>query len=494
MAAFENVYCVLDTNGNLVDEQDNPVDAIEAAKRAARRDGGGVYATLDQLDPESDKVVNPAGTVTGSYTNRSGLEQGIARTGGVKGPDGYHIATKQTVMAISLEEAHRRLNDWFPQGKAFRSVKDTPKKFFLPNTKMAKEASEVFSAAGLGKISASSNGLSLLPHYVPFRGGTEPSAKGAQFTLMRKSQEQILDHYNPENPKSEGGPSGPSWCAYSSLGCRATCLVYSGQNQVADESIIYKHAMAAALLHDPMAFLRIMVEGIRAQMNYKGPSERWVRLNVYQDIPWEVMFPDLFDLAGTDRTSGSVGGWIPALRSYDYTKTPRRDFIDNYNLTFSYSGENVAACRNELKAGRNVAAVFYMPKMKYTKRGGWSETGKQERIRSKHMEQMVYPLDVEGIFSDGPMPVLNGDLHDIRPYDRMVLEKLGWNRGGAVVGLDYKMPQIKVGKGKTVSINNLDKAGKFVVRIQKWQPTGANQEPVMLVGGGVAAYMLTEIE
>ncbi len=85
------------------------------------------------------------------------------------------------------------------------------------------------------------------------------------------------------------------------------------------------------------------------------------------------------------------------------------------------------------------------------------------------------------------MPVLNGDVHDIRPYDRMVLDANGW-KGGALVGLDFKIPQVKTAKGKTEKLYQLDDAGAFVMRVKE-----TADSKVKLLGGGVAAYMLTEI-
>jgi hypothetical protein len=484
---LKNVYYVLDANGKVVGHQDSAQDAIAMATRAAKRDGGGVYATLEQLDPITDVTQNPPGTAMSSF-RRSMLEDRIRTSGGEQiTNDGqtYYAATKDSVMAISLVEAQKRLNDWFPMGKKYRTVGGASKGFFQPNTKMEKEATELFERAGLGSIAASSYGLALLPHFVPFRGGTSPSPQGAVFELMKWGREKILEHYAPESDKGE---TAPSWCAYSSQGCRATCLVYSGQNQVADESIVYKHAMAAALRHDPMAFIRLMVENLRQQMNYKGKAERWARLNVYQDLPWEVIFPELFSRAGEDKTSNKVGGWVPSLRTYDYTKTPRRDFYDNYNLTFSYSGENLEACKKELRAGRNVAAVFLLPdKAGQPLQGTAASKREKQPIRKRHMEELFYPLDVGETFGVPGIPVLNGDVHDIRPYDRQVLDKRGWN-GAALVGLDYKIPRVKTAKGRAETLDSLDKAGKFVVRIQE------TAEGYSLVAGGIAASMLTKID
>ena len=473
----------------------------------------------------------------------SKLEQRFKETGGVQleRPDGgtYWAANKQSVMAISLDDAWLRLRPYLPAGvEKLRQVKGAAKgvrepkeiggkvwdkpasaadNFFMPNTKMEKNATELFKLALGENINADSHGLSLLPHYIAFRGGIEVTAKGSKLLVLNWTKEKILQHCSPD-PEGVRG----SWCVGSSKGCRATCLSFSGQNQVADEAIMYKHAMSAALLADPMAFLRLMVEGIRKEMNYKGGGgvERWVRLNVYQDLPWEVIFPDLIDRAGDEgeKASKKVGGWIPKLRAYDYTKTPNREFTQNYNLTFSYNGVNAEECRNELAKGRNIAVVIILPskegkvlrgtdvweqmplrtrykveidKLKAqidyeVKQSGLTDRKKIEALKRKiALKQFFYPVDLSDGF--GNVPVLNGDVHDIRPYDRDVLKAAGW-KGSAIVGLDYKVPYVKTKEGEAEELSSLDKAGKFVLRVHE------TDNGVQLAAGGVAAYMLTKID
>jgi len=521
-------FLVLTTTGKVTARKATAKEAIAEAAREAKASGGGVYATIDQLDPASDKEQNPPPTVMRAY-ELSRLGDALKKRGeGSMLPDGsggsYRGLTKEDVMSLSLEQAWRRLRDYFPAGrlqvrsvavkdasgdriptgklgktgkptfvsekrevehggKVWDSPESSAENFFKENTKMEKNATELFTAAGIldaqGKpLDASSYGLSLLPHYIAFRGGLVTSPKGSHLSIFAKSPEEIKKHYSPKKISGEG-----TWCAGSSGGCRATCLSFSGQNQVADEAILYKHAMSHALLADPLAFCRLMVEGLRKQMNYKGKAERWARLNVYQDIPWEVLFPDMFLRAGDDNTSKKVGGWLPTLRTYDYTKTLNRDFTEGYNLTFSYNGHNEAACRAALASGRNIAVVVIL-----------TGQGAEQPLRFRHaadvdprspLARFFYPIDLSGIF--GVYPVLNGDLHDIRPYDHLVLDKAGW-KGAAIVGLDYKIPMVKTGAGEAEKLAEVDSAGRFVLRVK------VINEEVVLPAGGVAAYMLTKLD
>jgi hypothetical protein len=516
---MRDVFLILNTEGQVVGKRDTAKAAIDEAAREAKRDGGGVYATMEQLQGETPLQHNPPLDAMRAY-DLSKLEERLKETGAVqlRRPDGgtYWAGTKESVMALSLEEAWRKLRPYFPAGtmqerqvrgaeKGVRAlvelggkVWDEPASaaanFFKFNTKMEKNATELFKKA-LGKnINADSHGLSLLPHYIAFRGGIKETPKGSKLEVLNWTKAKILEHYSP-NPEGVRG----TWCCGSSPGCRATCLSFSGQNQVADEAILYKHAMSAALRAEPMAFLRLMVEGLRKEMNYKGGKgvERWVRLNVYQDLPWEVIFPDLFARSGDDKTSSKVGGWVPKLRAYDYTKTPGREFLDNYNLTFSYSGVNMEDCRKQLAAGRNVAVVVILPSMEGKPMQG--RTAETMPLRYRYavdpdkvkglktveaLSKFFYPIDLSAEF--GKVPVLNGDVHDIRAYDHEVLQAAGWD-GSAIVGLDYKIPMVKTQGGEQEELASLDKAGRFVLRVHE------TKSGIMLPVGGVAAYMLTKI-
>ncbi len=491
-------YLVLNSDGSFFDVQDNEHDAIQAAKGGAYRDGGGVYADPYQLIPQ--KTQNPAPFVDkayqGSGLNDRSRELGYPIVGESSRGEAHYGVTKEFVMAMSLGDAYERLKDYLPAAppsgrtrpEVWSDVTSAAQGLMKPNTKMNKEASELFLKAVGRKVKASSYGLSLLPHFVPARAAVRPTRNGGVLSKPpfgfkgARAEAAMAKHYSPERDGAEF-----TWCYGSSEACRSTCLVYSGQNQVADEAIWYKHALSAALMHDPAAFARFLVESVRRQTMYKGKAgERWTRLNVYQDIPWELFFPDFFYRAGegSEKDHKKVGGWVPNLRCYDYTKTAGRDFTPGYNLTFSYNGANQRLCAEELARGRNIAVVLVLQ----GKKGPVTTVGRsweKKPLRKRYPEEFLYPIDLGDTFGKN-VPVLNGDTHDIRPYDRLVLDKIGW-QGGAVVGLDFKRPMIKTEKGKSVPLFTVDDAGKFVMRVQETN-SGA-----LLYGGGVAGYMLTEI-
>ena len=73
-----------------------------------------------------------------------------------------------------------------------------------------------------------------------------------------------------------------------------------------------------------------------------------VRLNVGSDLPWERIFPELFER-------------FPGVTWYDYTKWPNRATPANYHLTYSVSERDRASNNKHvlryLEAGSNVSIV-----------------------------------------------------------------------------------------------------------------------------------------
>jgi hypothetical protein len=123
----------------------------------------------------------------------------------------------------------------------------------------------------------------------------------------------------------------------------------------------------------------------------------YVRLNVYADIPWELVWPGLFEE-------------FPGVNFYDYTKVPGRqvDDIDNYDLTFSYSGRNQADTQYEVQVqNRRVATVFL-------RKEGWPP-----------------PETWNGL------DVVDGETSDLRPLDPPNAE----DPVPVCVGLKYRPPR-----------------------------------------------------
>lgn len=161
-------------------------------------------------------------------------------------------------------------------------------------------------------------------------------------------------------------------CPSSSPGCRATCLVTSGQlkNPAPKQSQLDKTNFYINAPKVFMATLHKEIESIVNSKTYKdGKRNYCVRLNGTSDIPFE---RKPYEYKGV--IYNNIMEAFPQVQFYDYTKiygrlgkTPR-----NYHLTFSASETNTAQWKEALRNGYQVAMVFgaLAPKMN-RKTGGY---------------------------------------------------------------------------------------------------------------------------
>ena len=201
-------------------------------------------------------------------------------------------------------------------------------------------------------------------------------------------------------------------CVGSSAECRASCLAGSGRNEADPWNVMVKIAKTSCFMLDPEAFMVMLMHNIsfRTNQSEKAGYQQFVRLNVYQDVPWELVFPELFDFHS-------------GVQFYDYTKVSRRVTPENYDLTFSYSGKNMSLTVDEMKAGRRVAAVFALDRHVYPRTVAW---GPGIEVQQGRKPEMADTINVE---------CFDGDLSDVRPFDP----------APSLIALSYKPPMIKEG-------------------------------------------------
>lgn len=180
--------------------------------------------------------------------------------------------------------------------------------------------------------------------------------------------------------------SGENLCVHSTKGCRSLCLNSAGrgaQNNVQAG----REAKSKFFLTDPAAFGRLLRQEIG-----NLPKGSGLRLNTFSDVPWALVWPELFEDLAKNR---------PDLNIYDYTKYPPGSLPTpaNYHVTYSAS-ERLSddQVRSAVEAGQNVAVV----------------------LRMKRKDDM--PVTWKG------MPLVDGDKTDAR-YD---------DPRGVVVGLRAK--------------------------------------------------------
>jgi hypothetical protein len=155
---------------------------------------------------------------------------------------------------------------------------------------------------------------------------------------------------------------GPTFCAGSTAGCRATCLNMAGRGGIPMKTYIgmpvINNVQAARMrksrlfLADPAAFVAQLIEEIALLVAFCAQNGLMlaVRLNGTSDIPWERVAPVIF-------------ATFPHVTFYDYTALPGRfvkSLPSNYTLTFSRK----ETARSQEQAARlsargvNVAVVF----------------------------------------------------------------------------------------------------------------------------------------
>ena len=151
-----------------------------------------------------------------------------------------------------------------------------------------------------------------------------------------------------------GNMSGYEVCASRSAGCTAACLVNSGYAFFYSSINQARVAKTILFFEDRELFMRKLVREIGLWRGKARLAKRKlvVRLNVFSDIMWEKVSPELFTT-------------FRDVQFYDYTKHTKRMFAfcaghlpHNYHLTFSRSECNENDCLSVLRSGGNVAVVF----------------------------------------------------------------------------------------------------------------------------------------
>lgn len=281
-------------------------------------------------------------------------------------------------MDMSLEEAHVKLLPFFPTHKFVKKHgKQVPIKAYLTPQEMSQHLLGQNYKTAKKDLAFEANtdvqGLSILPN--------------VQISRMRPGVGRI------------------NTCVGASKACVAACLVYSGRNDADPYNAIVKAARQEAMLKEPRAFLRMLAENIARHARIRTATP-YVRLNVFSDIPWELVCPELFE-------------HFSGLQFYDYTKVEGRIPPRNYDLTFSFSGVNQPQVAHELSRGRRIAVVFVPPRVVHA----------EGRARG---EGLPSDVDVGGLFNSalGRLPVIDGDVSDVRPRDP----------APAIVGLRWKIP------------------------------------------------------
>lgn len=353
-------YAVIDADGNVRDVVPDVDDAIDVASQFA--------PTISVENGPQDSGLAGFGDLGAVSTRRP--EHALKMSGLKRMP----LPTEAT---MPLEEAHKRLLPFFPTERflkkenrwipvtAYDTAKKMSDRMLGQNYKTAKKDLAI-------ETNTNVQGLSLLP---------------------------------ARSLHTQPGFSKINSCVGASPACIASCLVYSGHNTVDPYNAVVKAARLKSLIKEPAAFLRMLSENIARHARIRNAMP-YVRLNVFSDIPWELVCPELFDA-------------FSSLAFYDYTKVENRSPPSNYDLTFSFSGINQQQVAHELSRGRRIAVVFIPPR----------RIPAEGRARGEGLPSYV---DVGDLFGStlGSLPVVDGDVSDVRPRDA----------APSIVGLRWKIP------------------------------------------------------
>ena len=392
-------YAALDPYGNVIGVERTAEEATEVARELAP----GTTIQVQDLDTEMERNAPMAAADMPAHAWDSAQLPQI----------------KESAMTMRLREAHEQLFPYF-SGLIKRGVEthkyDNPltmaDAWIGQNYKTKKEHPE---------RPAQVMGLTLVP---AAHALLAPQGRGSYAHLwhdderaaeMEHEKGHMLARWRSQKPGLD-----PSFtlCAGSSKDCRDSCLVFTGQNASERYNTYRKVAQTLALLNKPEAFMRMLVEAIERWMNTPlirdGGAAPFFRMNVLSDIPWELVAPWFFDYFH-DR----------GLRFYDYTKVPGRTPPGNYDLTFSLSGtdSNREWALEEInERDRRIAVVFIGHKLK---KESWSPV----KIKGP---RAISEIPMPGTFMG--LPVVDGDVSDVRPYDDPSL---------CCVGLRWKTPSGK---------------------------------------------------
>jgi hypothetical protein len=382
-------YAIVDQDGNL----DTLVagDATDAVLTGQRQ---GLEVWVDetaQYQPELEDLVEQTCDLV---ENPEGITPDLAwqRTG-------YLQMHMEEVMRYSVKDAHEKLLPFFPRllrGRGHRESGEVSSAW-ATREGMVKNllGGNYKTAKNFPFESVSVSGLSLVPASMWSKSAGKDAATEYR---GRPGSLPVVSRANNFN-----------LCVGASLECIRSCLVFSGHNTADPYNLLLKKAKTSALMLEPAAFGRMLLAA--CEHHRGGPRKRarsMVRLNVYSDVPWELVFPDLF-------TS------LSDLQFYDYTKVPDRSVPSNYDLTFSFSGRNLPRVMRELDRGRKAAFVFL-------------DTAKWEDKRAPEFSPRRGGLPDSFLGHE----VINGDISDVRPYDQDMAE----GPGPYIVGLKWKPPRI----------------------------------------------------
>lgn len=303
-------------------------------------------------------------------------------------------------------EAFERLYPYFKhlEGSNWKSPEKMMRSFLGGNEKVNEPRAGV-----KGNI----KGLTLVPYWRNLQDEAVFRARSNAATMKEFEENFDVDPRNADGTSAI--PYEFNWCIGSSWACRRACLIGTGNNYQ-PMSFKTKFAKATALKADPVAFCAMLALNVSQfhGAQRKAGKQAFVRLNMLSDIPWEIVFPDLFTMH-------------PKVQFYDYTKVDvaKRNIPRNYDLTYSFNGTNEAGCKAALRAGHRIATVFVSAD------ASLSPYKKPQRVSFEEAVDHFGGVLNNPFGANMDVALVNGNENDFRPIDP----------APSVVFLSYKGPK-----------------------------------------------------
>lgn len=406
------LYVAFDPDGNLVGGGTSVADAARELSHA----GFTGPVEVEDIGPLGEARRNAEGTPA----------KALAATG-------LRPLDIEDVMSLSVDEAFGRIKKLLAVAGNGTKMKHPPKTMTDPeafidallagNNKIEKDGMKE-SGPLSRKASVDIIGLSLMPadRLMHFETVGPGDAQVGHPVGKYISKLESAGHLG--QPVGRHGQRQFTLCASSNKQCRETCLDFSGGALKAAFTMRRRAVLTLALTQHPNEFVRLLIEACRWHFGKGGKWLRFVRLNVFSDIPWELLTPWLFDEV------------FPAGHFYDYTKVSSRRPPTNYDLTFSFSGTNEREAQQAIAAGRRVAVVFLARELR---KGEWTPLWDPSGARNpKKRRTPVEPIPVGEMLWGAP--IINGDAHDARPLDPPGALSLAPG-AACIAGLAFKAPR-----------------------------------------------------
>ena len=136
--------------------------------------------------------------------------------------------------------------------------------------------------------------------------------------------------------------------------CSSVCVAYNGNAQRFPKIMESRIKKTKLFYENRSLFIQLLIKDIYKAIEFSKEHQKicTFRLNAYSDIKWENI-----KVTHNNKVYNNIFELFSEYTFYDYTKIPNRTTPNNYELTYSYYGNN-KYFQDVLKTDQNIAIVF----------------------------------------------------------------------------------------------------------------------------------------